>query len=548
MSPNDWVSKGVFCKICRTALQDRHPPPTYLFFYQMDDILTLIEIARKKGQRSIQLVNQNFRKKEVSKDNLLYEGIIAGEFSTDEEAAHAMFGADPGNRNYRNAKGKLRQKLLNHLYFLDYDKESYTLYEKERYACMHLLHHIEILVHEGSREIAQRMLPGLIKTAKEYELTEVVVRAMIMLRNEHALHGKTSAYAEVEEEIQSYRDFHQAVELCDSMYNQALVYINKSQSAQQEVLDDIPFTIQHIKQAAKEHQSRLLDILAAKLSLIYNTLVWNFEDNIALCDYLEKTYLDVHNHEVAIPIHKGEVSFQKMEAFLYLEMVNEGADYAHRAWELYKNGSLDWFTFGELLLLLQLKGECYDEATEVYRRVRTNKNYNQLPEEEQQRWLIYRAYLLFFNDTKLLRWGFDTEDFIGENPDYSKDYMGYNVSTLIVQFMYLFREGDINRIREKIEELSKYNSVHLDKRHNYRNSIFIRLLMIIIEKNFDYQAVFEKGQNYLKKLRRTKIPIDRKMDMEVLPYERLWLVVLDVLKSNKQYVHYRFYNTNSEAS
>ena len=80
----------------------------------MEDIKTLVEICRKKGQRSIQLVNQNFRKKEVSKDNQLYQGIVEGRFTSDRIAASTIFKADPNSRNYRNAKGKLKQKLLNH--------------------------------------------------------------------------------------------------------------------------------------------------------------------------------------------------------------------------------------------------------------------------------------------------------------------------------------------------------------------------------------------------------------------------------------------------
>jgi len=78
----------------------------------MEDILKLIEIKRQKTLRSIQLLNQNFRKKEISKDNLLYEHIIENNLRSDEEAAFEVFKADPNNRNYRNAKSKLRQKTF----------------------------------------------------------------------------------------------------------------------------------------------------------------------------------------------------------------------------------------------------------------------------------------------------------------------------------------------------------------------------------------------------------------------------------------------------
>lgn len=513
----------------------------------MEDILELIEISRKKGQRSIQLVNQNFRKKEISKDNQLYEGIINGQFSTDEEAAQAMFGADPGNRNYRNAKGKLRQKLLNHLYFLDYDKESYTHYEKVRYDCLHQLHHVEILFHEGSYDIACKLLPTLIRTAQEYELVDMVIRGLILLRNEYARQGKTTQFIETSDELAEYREFEQVVESCETQYHQSLVYINKSMSAQQEVLEDIPFAIQRIMNQAKEYKSTYLEVLASRLSLIYNKLVWNFEDNITLCTELEEKFLQGHNHEVTVPLQKGEVAFEKMNSYLYLEEVKAGKAYAEKAWDLYKNGNEDWFVFGELYFLLLVKGEFYEEATEVYRNIRTNKNYGNLNPADHDRWQIYRAFLLFFNETKLLRWGFDVDEFISATPDYPREQMGYNIATLVVQFMFLFREGQLDQLRDKIEEISKYNSVHLDKRHNYRNSIFIRLMMIVMEKNFDYAAVYEKGHNYLKKLRKTKIPVDRMLDMEIVPYEKLWLHLLDILKSNKLYVHYRFYNANSQA-
>lgn len=513
----------------------------------MQDLLKLIEIARKKGQRSIQLVNQNFRKKEISKDNQLYEGILSGDFLTDEIASEVMFGADPGNRNYRNAKGKLRQKLLNHLYFLDYDKEAYTQYEKMRYECMHALHQCKILLHENAEDIAQRLLPALIKTSREYEFVDIVVQGLTLLRDEYARQGKTSSFLEAQEELTNYREFEKVVQESEELYNQALVYINKSQSAQQEILDDIPFTIQRIRQHGIDYNSTYLEILSSKLAIIHNKLVWNFEDNIALCTNLENKFLNRHNHDINVPLNKGSIAFEKMEGYIYLENTQDGAAYADRAWDLYKNGSDEWFLFGEYYFLLLMKGELWAEATDIYRKVRTNKNYNTLNEDDQERWQIYRAYLLFFNDTKLLRWGFDLDEFKHSNPDFTREQTGYNIATLIVQFMYLFREGHIDLLREKVEELAKHNSVHLDKRHNYRNSIFIRLVLIILEKNFDYTAVFEKGQNYQKKLKRTKIPVDRFMDMEIVPYERLWLHVLDNLKSNKLYVHYRFYNSNSQA-
>lgn len=165
-----------------------------------------------------------------------------------------------------------------------------------------------------------------------------------------------------------------------------------------------------------------------------------------------------------------------------------------------------------------------------------------MPEMDQERWYLHRAFLLYVNNSKLLRWGFDFDAFLNKTPGFPKEYWGYNVSTLVIQFMFLIKEGAIEELKHRVEHLQMYNSAHLDKRKNYRNSMFIRLLKMVVDKNFNYELVLEKSQNYYKKLSQTRIPGDLYEDLEIIPYEVLWRYILEILKSNKLYLHYRFYN------
>lgn len=511
----------------------------------MKEIRQLVRIIRKKGQRSIQLVNQNFRKHETSKDNLLYEGITNNKFLNDESAAREVFGTDPGNRNYRNAKGKLKNKLFNHLYFLDYDKESYTLYQKEEYEALHLLHQCQILIREGASMIAIRALPQLIKTTQSYELTTIAIEALSLLRNEYAKSGKLTPFKEVDEELKKYMKFHEAKQKCEDAYFETLVQINKSISAQNRILHRIPKVIDMIRAEAKKFNSQSLTILAAKLEITYNDIRWNFKENIKLCTELEKKFLNRPNSEITVDLNQNSVIFSKLQAFLNLKDIKGGKAYASQKIDAVKAGSKIWFRFNEYYFLLLMKGEKYDEASNLFRIVRTNKNYNTLPEAEKTRWHIYRAYLIFFNDSKILRWGFNLEEFLGTPPCYGKDYNGYNVATLAIQFLFLIKEGNIAAINTCVEEIVKYKSAHLDKRHNYRSSIFIRLLEIIIDKEFEYEQIKEKGDTYYRKLLKTPIPSDLKQDTEILPYEVVWDQILEIIKTNKVYIHYRFYNLNA---
>lgn len=508
----------------------------------MEDIIKLIDITKRKGQRSIQLINQNFRKKEVSKDNLLYEGIIEGKFENDDVAAKKIFRTDPGNRNYRNAKRKLRQKLLNHLYFLDYDKDIYSNYDRCNYECLHQLHQCKILIAEGVHDVAIKLLPSLIKSAIENECADIAVESIVLLRNEYARMGKTTLYEETAKEYNNQKKFLEAIHECEELYFKTLVQINKSISAQLRILPKISKIIESISTKAHKFKSQRLDVLSHKLQLQYNQLNGDYAANIKLCSILEKKYLQQPHVEVNVDLDRKDISFQKLYSFFCIKDVKNGNDYAEKSVKQYKAGSLEWFNFVEYHFLLLLKEAEYKKAADIYRKVRTSKNYSLIKEEDKERWQIYRAFLVFYKDTKLLKWGFDLGQFLEYKPTFPKEQQGYNTATLIIQFMYLLREGKTENIQEIINELQKYNSVHLDKRHNYRTSIFIRLLEIVTDKEFSYDLVVEKGQNYLKKLETTQIPSDLHLDMEVIPYEILWKTITEELKNNKMYVHFRFYN------
>lgn len=512
----------------------------------MEDILTLIKIAKKKGQRSIQLVNQNFRKKEISKDNLLYDGIIQADYKTDEEAAREIFKSDPGNRNYRNAKGKLKQKLLNHLYFLDYDKDIYSAYDKCNYDCLHYLHQCKILINEGANEVAIKLLPQLIKMSIDYECIDIAVEALTLLRNEYTKEGKTTPYQETVKELTYQRKFQKAVHDCEAIYHNILVQVNKSVSARHRALKDISPAIIKIEETAKKFKSASLEVLAAKLQLQYNKFTGNFEANVKLCTAIEKKHLQPEHSQVVVNFDKREVAFNKLYAYFCLKDALNGGAYAEKSMKLFKVGSAGWFNFMEYFFLLMMKDQKYKNAGEIYRKIRTHKNYNLLEDKDTDRWQIYRAYLVFVKDSKLLRWGFDLEELLETKPDFSKELLGYNISTLIIQFLYLLREGKVEEVRKRENDLQQYSSTHLDKRHNYRNSIFIRLLSIVTEKDFNYELIQGKGTTYYKKLVNAQIPGDLYCDMEIIPYEILWEQILDILKTNKTYVHFRFYNASAE--
>lgn len=508
----------------------------------MEELQELVKIVRHKSQRSIQLVNQNFRKKQKSKDNLLYEGILKDNFQSDEIASSELFNSIPGNRNYRNTKARLKQKLLNHLYFLDYNKAGYTGYQKAKYECYHSLHQIKILIMEDAGCLALKRLPQLIKTALDFEFIEIAIEGLLMVRNELSHQGKCTPLSNSETEIDRLKPLHKAIIEGEEIYHDTIVMINKSISSSRKIVDEIPDRINALQEMAKKYHSKRLDLLAKKLKLASNRINHDYACNLAICNDIESRYIPQDISKVMMDLDPKEIAFIKLHSLYALNHSEEGIHYAAKKSNIFKSGSDGWFKFKEYHFLLFMKAEKFNQATKVFRTVRINKNFNGLSKGDRERWMIYRAYLLFVNDAKLIKWGFDIEEFKKNDPKFPKKLLGYTIATLIIQFLFYLREGNIKEVRNKMEHLTKYSSIHLDKRHNYRNSIFIRMLEIVLEKEFNSELVEEKSVTYYQKLVDSQIPPDLQQELEIIPYEKLWEFMIQILKTNKYYIHYRFYN------
>jgi hypothetical protein len=208
---------------------------------------------------------------------------------------------------------------------------------------------------------------------------------------------------------------------------------------------------------------------------------------------------------------------------------------------MFKPGSDQYFRFIEYYFLLLMKGSHYKKAEEIFRKVRSNKTLNEMEKNITERWNIYRPYLIFLNETKLIKWGYDIEDFLTKKIDRTLPE-GYQIAILINKYLFFLREGRLHELKEVNKEVSVFNSIHLDKRHNYRNSLFIRMLDIVIEKEYNYDLIEEKAQTYFKKLQKFQIPFELDGELEVVPYEKSWQEILHILKDSKIYIHYRLFN------
>ena len=86
-------------------------------------------------------------------------------------------------------------------------------------------------------------------------------------------------------------------------------------------------------------------------------------------------------------------------------------------------------------------------------------------------------------------------------PEYSRDKRGYNVAILMLQLLHFLRERNLEPVLLRLERLRKYQQRYLTEASTLHSRLFLRLLQVIVEKNFDPKKAAEWSQNLLQKLR-----------------------------------------------
>ena len=126
----------------------------------LDDLLALITV---EGQKMYPLIVWPGPSKDtVTKERMLFSGLQAGTFQTDDQAAQAIYGTDAKNKRYIALKAKVKQKMMNHLFFLDFERAGTHPANAPEHECLKLLHFTKVLRKKASFELAQRSATKLL--------------------------------------------------------------------------------------------------------------------------------------------------------------------------------------------------------------------------------------------------------------------------------------------------------------------------------------------------------------------------------------------------
>jgi tetratricopeptide (TPR) repeat protein len=287
-----------------------------------------------------------------------------------------------------------------------------------------------------------------------------------------------------------------------------------------------------VREACNKRDSYQAQLYFFLIELMVQTTVYNYEEALQICEKAI-TYFKTKSYNADVPLQI--FYYQQLVCYIQLGHFEEGQKVTQTSLALASDGSFNWFKYHELYLLLAIQTERYEEAAGIFKKVLSHRRFSFLPENFQEIWSIYQAYLYYLmaagkiSDPSIFH-NFKLSRFLNEVLIYSKDKSGLNASVLMVQLLILIVDGRYEDATQRFESVQQYCYRYLKTEYTQRSYLFMKMLLKTIQFSFKKQVVRSKTQKLLVQMEQVPFEVaNQAMEIEIIPYETLWKMLLDSL-------------------
>jgi hypothetical protein len=501
----------------------------------MQDLQELVYILQHHRLGAINIIGAEGT---PSKVHEFYEGLVDGTFATDEAASEHFYGTPDKPQSYHKLRQSLRSRLINTLFFVDINQPYYNERQKAYYECYKDWAAVKILFGKNARTAAVSLSHKILRQARRFEFTELILDISRTLR----LH-----YGAREGDIKKYDQYNAMYKECDEVFRKEnlaeelytdiiLRYVNRKaldEDVHKKAKEYYAELVPHLEQ----YDSYRLHLCGILIRMLIYTTINDYQNTIKICEE-GIAYFEQKSYVAAIPLQV--CYYQLIICYTQLKEYEQGEAAVVRCAEFIDKGSFNWFKYHELHFMLSIHTKNYDIAYEILEKVLQHKRFQFLHESMKETWRIFEGYTYYLVEIgkiqtevgkrKLKK--FRVGKFINETPIFSKDKRGMNIPILVIQIIYMILKKDYDTAIDKIEAINKYCVRYLHQDDTFRSNCFIKMLLQIPAASFHRVAVERKASRYYEKLINTPLEVaNQSHEIEIIPYEELWEMVLNTLQS-----------------
>ncbi len=502
----------------------------------MKDLQRLVRVITELKQRQYPLLELKGVNENSSKENIFFRYVKKGIVNSDDEAAELLYDTKSDDDRYRMLKSRLKQKMLNHLYFLDFTGKGFSQFVAAKQECLQLLHLGSISRTTGERKIAKNLYHKAHTIADRFEFTREKITALEELYAIMSLNCQPHVFEQLIDEMKEARELYIKEEEAREIYFRFKMLLVKSVNSRKKTIDDVVGVIEKLAAIWKETNSANVFNYYYSMRLFYMEMIGQFEEAVPFIEEILSGKYQGKKLNVK-RIDEAHLIYSLQYAFLRSKQFEKGFALTEENKNLFDPHDNNWFAFKSQHFLLAVHSKNYKLAFDTINEVFENKKFITLNKRMEEDWKLYNAYLHFAYSGNFLMRSFNFTKFVEEMPHYSKDKEGHNVAILILQFLFYVERGDIDSLVYRRDALKKYMDNHFKENFSYRTRTFFKLLNIVVENSLDLKKINQKSKYLLNKLDENQIVGSAYQEIEIIPYEHLWDLLINMIKYEKVGVH-----------
>ncbi|MEZ5026162.1 MAG: hypothetical protein R2739_06245 [Chitinophagales bacterium] len=499
----------------------------------MEALQQLVKIVNRKRLSKIDVFDKTFLNNTNSNIyQLLYEGLENGKITDDASAAAYVYGSEEKDAKFRKLKQRFKNKLQKTVLLLDADDVFQSEKSRVYYECVLTNHIIEIIIQlNGTTKLVYELVKENYSKAKQYNFYSILKNYSYYLLSYYAINGEKKLFDKEQQLFLLYVDLAQKEQLAKFLYFKSIILFEELTPITDELLNTVNKNLDELLKIKEELKNIEVNFYYYFLALDFYQKSNQLDELIRICN--EADQLMDNNHAAYTNTRKTIVFLSRLYSILTTRKYNEGINFIQSSEQIkIPIGNVNWFILKEIEFKLFLQIDRLQEAYSVYEEVKKNKNFERQTQKTKERWLIYHAYCVFMdNYINQGDYKYSLGRLLNEVQVNVKDKSGFNYALRIIEILFNAARNDFNLIFSKIDALRVYRSRYLNDNTYKRNHLFLSLLIKAEKSGYNAKTMKEAKWPEIAELRKQNLYIIA--DWEIMPYERLWDIFVELSEKNK---------------
>jgi len=467
-----------------------------------------------------------------------YNAIAVGAVKTDDDAKVYFPDYIQNPARLHTIKGKLKERLNDSILLLDFRESAFTERQNAFYTCSKKWATAMTLMSKNARENGINLLENLLRQTIRFEFTEITVDILRTLRLHYGiLEGDQKRFDQIEQQLNQYEEYWVMERKTEGFYAELVTRYVRNKSHKEDISKKAREYFECIKPYMAQCDTFKVQFFGRLLEVLIYDSVQHYVVTARLCeealvffakkDYVSSIVLQVFNYNL-------------FTCYLQLQQHDKCLLMAQQHQYLFEEGSYNWFKLQELYFLSAMHSGNYPEGLRISLAVAAHPTLEHQPAPVVEIWKIFEAYIALLTQAGLIATSevgnrFKPSKFLNEIQFFTKDKSGMNIPVLVVQFMFDLAQNRWSHIIDRTEAMAKYRSRYVSGPEMGRSQCFLRMLEQIPKASFRLTDVQKRTAETLRQLTDTPSSVNNPdAEIEIVPYEVLWSIVLNLLGKPRQ--------------